>query len=40
VVDFDWAGDTDKSYYPPSRNPNIVGQTWPGEPWVPERSMG
>jgi serine/threonine protein kinase len=29
VVDFDWAGDADKVYYPPSRNPDL---TWPGEP--------
>jgi hypothetical protein len=32
VVDFDWAGDAGKGYYPPSRNPDIVGLTWPGEP--------
>ena len=32
VVDFDWAGDVGKVYYPPSRNPNIVGLTWPGKP--------
>ena len=32
VVDFDWAGDAGKVYYPPSRNPAIVGMTWPGDP--------
>lgn len=32
VVDFDWAGDAGKVCYPPSRNQDIVGLTWPGEP--------
>ena len=31
VVDFDWAGEASKVYYPAERNPEITGIKWPGE---------
>jgi len=31
VVDFDWAGEASKVYYPPGRNPEIKGIKWPGK---------
>jgi len=31
VVDYDWAGEASKVYYPAERNPEIEGIKWPGE---------
>ena len=31
VVDYDWAGEASKMYYPAERNPEIAGIKWPGE---------
>ena len=31
VVDYDWAGEASKVYYPAERNPEIKGIKWPGE---------
>ena len=31
VVDYDWAGEASKVYYPAERNPEIAGIKWPGE---------
>ena len=31
VIDYDWAGEASKVYYPAERNPEIAGIKWPGE---------
>ena len=31
VIDYDWAGEASKVYYPAERNPEIAGIKWPGK---------
>ena len=31
VIDYDWAGEASKVYYPAERNPEIAGIKWPSE---------